>query len=584
MPGQEQQQARPAPPPGYFDVEASGTKPPPPAGYHDVEAAPQQPEQQGFLSKLWQGANTPIGTLAEKAGAAPGTGQAATEMGIPPLALLNAVKSLMDRGQQKATVSGSPALAGAAAGIGGAAGTAGKIITSMTSPLGIATAAGGPLAKLAAPLFMGSGIKEAMTPQQPGEDQASSLERRLLGGATAAGGAAGTASTYKGMASNVGEGIRSTVAEKTGIQDLAPKIAQRGKLAADAVNSAKTAENAAHEAASAPYKALAAKITETIPPEQIRGDVSDIVGGVIEGDKIPGAIKDMMDAGSSKGSSTVRALTNSEMQSADVIKKTVLDKGGTIKQARETAANLGYAPRQIDAMMSIMGEGGSEGVGFEQLKQMKSRLGREMGTYQGPAKAAASQLLDYIGQNMRKLAEGADSLKEYKEAESGYREFMKDWHNGHPIEKLLNGKDTSKIIDSFTGDTGKRVVDTLRKYGADVSPFQKLHGAGLIDEPFKGAEAKSGLMSEKAMAKARLKDVSQQGVMRGVKSPWTLGSLALGLVNPSHLPIAAAYAGARVGLPKLLGSDLVGDWLTKGMSEDLPKIPPKKVLPKPPEK
>jgi hypothetical protein len=97
-------------------------------------------------------------------------------------------------------------------------------------------------------------------------------------------------------------GIRSTIAEKAGIQDLAPKIAQRGQLAADAVNSAKTAENAAHAEASAPYKALAAKIQETIPPEKIRGDVGDIVHGVIEDDKIPGAIKDMMDAGTAKRS------------------------------------------------------------------------------------------------------------------------------------------------------------------------------------------------------------------------------------------------------------------------------------------
>jgi hypothetical protein len=56
-------QARPAPPSGYFDVEASGTKPPPPPGYHDADAMPtQQPEQQGLLSKLWQGANTPVWT------------------------------------------------------------------------------------------------------------------------------------------------------------------------------------------------------------------------------------------------------------------------------------------------------------------------------------------------------------------------------------------------------------------------------------------------------------------------------------------------------------------------------------------
>lgn len=81
----------------------------------------------------------------------------------------------------------------------GAVGTTGRIMSGYSSPAALAmlAASGGtaPAIKavqgLAGMVFGAQGLKEAITPQQPGELPADALERRLLGASQAASGAAG---------------------------------------------------------------------------------------------------------------------------------------------------------------------------------------------------------------------------------------------------------------------------------------------------------------------------------------------------------------------------------------------------------
>jgi hypothetical protein len=116
------------------------------------------------------------------------------------------------------------------------------------------------------------------------------------------------------------------------------------------------------------------------------------------------------------------------------------------------------------------------------LDARAAHVSRMRGQITGFDEAAILKQKSDLGAAMQSAAEADGKLPDYLSAKQGFMQFMNDFHNkGSAIEPLLEMKpdETSKIVGHLLSpDKGARTVETLQKYGADVTPIQDLLSKG----------------------------------------------------------------------------------------------------------
>jgi hypothetical protein len=139
-------------------------------------------------------------------------------------------------------------------------------------------------------------------------------------------------------------------------------------------------------------------------------------------------------------------------------------------------------------------EGKSTGsMTFEELKQARSDLGKQMQNLQGAAKAAASAAYGELSKVLREGARdtiiGGKNLEpDWIDANARWKNYLDDFHRS-PIAKSLEAENAHDIMEPLTGKSRVPVMDTLSKYtpfGIDMERIsQEVAGFGVGDTALK---------------------------------------------------------------------------------------------------
>ena len=180
---------------------------------------------------------------------------------------------------------------------------------------------------------------------------------------------------------------------------------------------------------------------------------------------------------------------------------------------------------------------------FEELKQKRSDLGKQMQSLQGPAKAAGSAAYGELSQMLREGAKAAGVEPDWIDANAKWKGYLDDFHRS-PIQKTLFGENAHDIMDPLTGKSRVQVLDTLSKY-----------------EPF-------GMDMDKINQEVRRSGVTD--TIQRLSRP-TKMDLIIARMSPGG-------AALRAGVPRMLRSPGASDFLGgKGFEPE--NISPKKVYP-----
>jgi hypothetical protein len=473
--------------------------------------------QKGLLHRAWDAVSTPL---------------------ITP-------ESFMPGGKPDTSVSdsqiaaGHPIRAGLAKFGEGVNDSLAKLFSSLTSPVGLATAVGtageGTAAKAlgsgASLLFGAQGAKQALTPRQPGENTPDMLERRLGGAGQGMLGVAGEASYSKGAVGNVAR-------EMSGIGPSMENLkAYLHKSATEKIQPfVQKVEEGAHQEASTNAQNLAthmdaAKPEGYFPKQELQAMVKDKMGDIVKiPSKTPNSISALLgETNAAKPAEGVRALSNSELRAADVIKKS----GLTGNDARSMAQNLGFTNRQVDGIMQSV-EGAntaapkySDALTFNQLWQHTSALGRELNSLRGkgPVEAGAKAVYSELQDKMRAAAESQGKGDEWQDVRKGWRDYI-NFRN--MSQDAREGQNSSDITKPFLGKNAVPMKQQMSQYArfapGELSKFTEevnKHNVGKTVQNISQPRRMDFTIAAISPKLAALK----QGIARGMRSPSTIEAI-----------------------------------------------------------
>lgn len=278
---------------------------------------------------------------------------------------------------------GTPTSAAIAQFLAGTTGDIGKLAASSTSPLGIGMMAsgGGLPSTLIGAGYGAYGATQALKPQQQGETQADALQRKLFGSAMAVGGMAGVGSKAKDALGNHFAkvyGLSPEYADQ--VADQVQKIQTERQSGAQKLESAKqtlgTQQKQLHETGrqiiadatqavaqeqarvQEPFEKIASQITQPVSDAStIRKLIQSTAQEYgVNPEEIPGAATKAL---SKPQTSSARALTGNELTMAQALQNNPEWQRMNIDQLQQVLPNLGYAPQQIDAILSVARPGES---------------------------------------------------------------------------------------------------------------------------------------------------------------------------------------------------------------------------------
>ena len=270
---------------------------------------------------------------------------------------------------------------------------------------------------------------------------------------------------------------------------------------------------------------------------EVRGRVSAAMGDTLEDQsQLPTSLK---------------KLTTPEKPSmANFVNKNTADFVNRLKQGgmapdeiAQALKEQGFQPTEIKAALGDTGTTQPGRMTFEEVKQARSDLGRQMGRLQGPAQAAASAAYGELSKVLREGARDASQEPQWIDANAKWKGYLDDFHRS-PIAKTLAGENASDIMEPLTGKSRVQTLDILSKY-----------------EPF-------GIDMEKIN-----QEVGRSGAIDTVQrlSRPTKMDLLIAKLSPTS-------AGLRAGVPRMLRNPAAADFLGgKGFEPE--NISPKKVYP-----
>jgi hypothetical protein len=325
----------------------------------------------------------------------------------------------------------------------------------------------------------------------------------------------------------LGEGA-SKYALKADLHEHAMRTQQHVAQVADSV----------HSEAQQAMSAVAEKIDAAHPEgvfekAPLRAKVQEAMGDIVKiPEKMPASIAKMLKDESTEGKSTGPRIGGRFMD---------LSKPDDLTMYQQLKKQGAFAPEEVKR---IEGESEKPNWTFEQLKQFRSDLGRELSGFdkRGAPGAAANKVYGMLSEELRKQAENDSVGSDWLNATGKYKQYADDFMRS-PVRKILKGQNASQIMNPLTGDNAVPVQQILSKYGA--------HGIdmnALMDETrrFSGAQT-----------------------VQRFSRPGRLDLIMAG--------ISPKIAALRVFLPRRMRSPGALDTVFGKGFEDMPSIPTKKV-------
>lgn len=433
--------------------------------------------KEGFGTRLWEAANKPLGRDVEEE----------TRESISNLA------SRLPEG-----VRGPVAFAGnVATAVPMSIVEAGRRM--VTSPLGMATAGFGGLMQelrelgiLASPAvkagvsaaetgvsaaFGAKGVETALAPGRKGETPLEEIERRGTGAGQALFGASGVAHATGPTAKVIGKEVSGAIDAPT----MDRLIAAKDINALDVKNKTLAPiEKAVHDDAQATLK-LAIDRMEAVSPgvaektalaDQIESAWSEFVKTP---ESVPEPIKKLLGAGeAAKG---VRALSAGELKAAQLASR-LLKEGHSVNEVKSAMVNLGYAPKQVDAIVGVASPQADTGWwSATELQQIRSSLGsyafgskgKSLPGWSRVASISAYRLLSDILDQAAEKGNATAAWRVGNQKWKTYNEtFDGKWEGGSfhdsPLANALRGQTANEIMNALGKDHTQQTRDLLGRY------------------------------------------------------------------------------------------------------------------------
>lgn len=206
--------------------------------------------------------------------------------------------------------------------------------------------------------------------------------------------------------------------------------------------------------------------------EQTLGEVAKVQ------DKVPGAIQRLIKGGEeAQGVKSVRALTQKELEAGKLASR-LFKEGMSDREVRSTLANLGFAPKQVDAMLSVAGPSTDTGMwDASTLQQVRSQLGRQIfgrggESLPGPVRVGSIKIYDQLTDLLNKAAEKANVRPSWEVGNQKWRlyneTFDGKWEGGKfhesPLAKALAGQTADEIVKPLTEGNAQWARDLLGRY------------------------------------------------------------------------------------------------------------------------
>jgi hypothetical protein len=130
-----------------------------------------------------------------------------------------------------------------------------------------------------------------------------------------------------------------------------------------------------------------------------------------------------------------------------------------------------FTPEEIQR---IEGAEKSPNWTMEQVRQLRSEVGRDLGRYEnkGAVGAALNNVYGYLSGEMRKAAATVGKESEFLENNADYTQWKNDFHRS-PLKKVLNGQTSQGILSALSDERTQSIMDKYKDYGADPDALKQ---------------------------------------------------------------------------------------------------------------
>ena len=206
-------------------------------------------------------------------------------------------------------------------------------------------------------------------------------------------------------------------------------------------------------------------------------------------------------------------------------------------------ASGAFTPEEV-----VRYEGKSTGnMSFEDLKQARSDLGRQMQNLQGPAKSAASAAYKELSTMLREGARDAGQEPDWIDANARWKNYLDDFERS-PIKKTLFGENASDIMDPLTGKSRTQVGQILQKYtpfGMDMTKVgQEISRYGMGGTVMK--LSKPGKMDLLLARMSPSAVALRQIVPRIMRNPKIISAVAGEGFEPKNIPPSKIFPSQKI--------------------------------------
>jgi hypothetical protein len=363
--------------------------------------------------------------------------------------------------------------------------------------------------------------------------------------------------------SEIAQGIDKDISER--------QIPQRtGKIMADAAQVIH-AEKARVEGL---FSDLEDKATApvTTSPDMRAEIVNTLTAHGVQPDEIPAKIFSALPQ--EQNATTVRALTASELKAASMASKWAHNGMGG-DDMRGALINLGYVPKQVDAIMNVAAPKLNTGdvVSFKATTRVREDLyNAAQSATDSTLKRALFEAHDNVTGIQQRYADENGFGKQYETAKNEYRDFkrglgdgpMNDFMSAYDVHEQNMLRHTSALMNPTQAETFRRLFTS---FGVDASPL-----SDIIDEQKSTAEgAKQRISDIEAETEQRVKDLGlDHSIMRGESDLQFAGQSTLqirqnairklvqnsrkvGISDPYSL-MQIMYGGAMLGMGSMFGT------------------------------
>lgn len=565
--------------------------------------APQAATPPSLPGRMWKAANTPVLDLALGDGATKGIMSPGSESGS-----FDTDRQNEDVSRLTAIAHGEPDPGGLRSLFFGIGDSAQDAVSSFTTPIALATAAAGkvvssgraaatagralgPVTKavlpaaravetVAAPAFAVQGGKEVLTSHPNiGYDSENGItanpeevQKMLLGGAMAAGGAGGTAASVDAIGSRARGSLRSRAVPDSGglttgdvydaLRDKGVDVslgqAGQGKLARWAEDFAENTPGGAGKMARFREKQTSQfgnALRDTGNQLDPTGNAQDIADQAAQFQRALETAKDVAHTNASDNfKNNLSPLFNySTADTADIAQAARDLKArlqtGEIKSLHPELTGL------LDEIDSGYGDAHNNKSMFDSVFRDRSRLMKSRfsdATVPGENEAAAKQMAGVMKDSLSKAANKAGKGAEFDTAMTDWKDYHDTWGDRtSPLVRALENKEPGKVLDQFISSNGTgsvRAIRMLKKAAPDFLSMIKREVVRRIADP-KATGVREGYGNMNAQLnnynKSFLKELFTPDELKTVRA-MAVGGKTLGFdVNP---PGSGRYVGTLASL------------------------------------